>query len=165
MKIAGNTVSARVPVVAIGLVVWLLDLLSKQWALSALADGRPRELLGDFLRLRLTSNPGAAFSVGTDITWLFTVIATVIVGLIVWHANRIGHRGWVVGVGGLLGGALGNLTDRLFREPGFAHGHVVDFIALPNFPVFNVADSFITCSVALMFWLSFKGIAWERNDG
>ena len=67
------------------------------------------------------------------------------------------------GVGGLLGGALGNLTDRLFRSPGFPEGHVVDFIAVPNFPIFNVADTFITCSVALMFWLSFRGVPWERS--
>ena len=156
--------SARKPVLAIAFVGWLLDLLSKQWALGALADGHPREVLGSFLRLWLTANPGAAFSVGTGTTWVFTISATAIAIGIVWKANAIGHVGWMFGFGGLLGGALGNLTDRIFRAPGFPQGHVVDFIALPNFPVFNVADSLITCSVVLMFMLSFKGIAWERGD-
>lgn len=157
--------SARVPVLLVGFIVWLLDLLTKQWALTALADGRSRHIIGDVLRLRLTSNSGAAFSLGADSTWVFTIIATVVVAVIIWKAADIGHVAWMIGVGGLLGGAVGNLTDRLFREPGFAHGHVVDFIALPNFPVFNVADSFITCSVALMFWLSFRGVPWERTNG
>lgn len=156
--------SSRKPVLAIAFVVWVLDLLSKQWAQVALADGQPRHIIGSFLRLWLTSNSGAAFSVGTQATWVFTIVATVIAIGIVYKANVLGHFGWVIGFGGLLGGALGNLTDRLFRAPGFPEGHVVDFIALPNFPVFNVADSFITCSVALMFWLSFKGIPLERGD-
>lgn len=156
--------SSRKPVLAIAFVVWLLDLLAKQWALVALADGRPRELVGPLLQLWLTSNSGAAFSFGTGATWVFTAIATAIAIGIVVKADRLGNAGWVIGFGALLGGALGNLTDRLFRAPGFPEGHVVDFIALPNFPVFNIADSFITCSVILMFWLSFKGVPMERGD-
>lgn len=156
--------SARTPVLGIAFVAWLLDLLTKQWAQSALAGGRFRSILGRWLELRLTSNSGAAFSFGTSTTWVFTAIAAAVVVVIVWKADRIGHPGWILGIGGLLGGAVGNLTDRLFRAPGFPNGHVVDFIAVPNFPIFNVADSFITCSVALMFWLSFKGIPWERDD-
>lgn len=156
--------SARTPVLAIAFVVWFLDLVSKQWALSALADHRPRRVLGDFLQLWLTWNPGAAFSMGTGTTWVFTVFASAIAVMVVVKANVLRNVWWVVGFGGLLGGALGNLTDRLFRAPGFPQGQVVDFIALPNFPVFNVADSFITCSVVLMFWLSLRGVAWDVAD-
>lgn len=149
---------------AIAFTVWLLDLLTKQWALTALADQRPRRVFGEFLQLWLTSNPGAAFSLGTGATWIFTAFAAGIAGVLVYKANTLRHLGWIAGFGGLLGGALGNLTDRLLREPGFPQGHVVDFIALPNFPVFNVADSFITCSVLLMFWLSFRGVPWDATD-
>lgn len=155
---------ARTPVLGMAFVVWFLDLLTKQWALSALADHRPRHVIGSFLQLWLTWNPGAAFSMGTGATWLFTIFSSVIVIVVVVKANTLRNGWWVLGFGGLLGGALGNLTDRLFRAPGFPQGQVVDFIALPNFPVFNVADSFITCSVILMFWLSFKGIPWDADD-
>lgn len=156
--------SARKPVIAIAAAVWMLDLLSKQWALVALADGHPRQVLGSWLQLWLTSNPGAAFSMGVDVTWVITIVAAAITVGIVYKAKDVVHIGWILGFGGLLGGALGNLTDRIFRAPGFPQGHVVDFIAVPNFPVFNIADSFITCSVILMFWLSFKGVSWERGD-
>lgn len=156
--------SARKPVLAIAFVVWFLDLVSKQWALSALADHQPRQVLGDVVRLWLTWNPGAAFSMGTGTTWIFTVFSTVIAVVVIVKANALRNVWWAVGFGGLLGGALGNLTDRLFRAPGFPEGQVVDFIALPNFPVFNVADSFITCSVVLMFWLSMRGVSWDVAD-
>ena len=156
--------SARRPVLAIAFAVWFLDLVSKQWALTALADQRPRRIIGDVLQLWLTSNPGAAFSMGTGSTWIFTAFASGIAAVVIAKANVLRNGWWILGFGGLLGGALGNLTDRLFRAPGFPQGQVVDFIALPNFPVFNVADSFITCSVVLMFWLSFKSVAWDADD-
>lgn len=156
--------SARKPVLAIAFVIWFVDLVSKQWALSALSDHQPHRLIGSLLQFWLTSNPGAAFSMGTGATWIFTVFATTIAVAVVVKANQLRNMWWVIGFGGLLGGALGNLTDRVFRAPGFPSGQVVDFIALPNFPVFNVADSFITCSVILMFWLSFRGIAWDGDD-
>lgn len=154
--------SARIPILAIASVVWILDQFTKQLAQVGLADG-PVRIIGSFLQLRLTSNSGAAFSFGANTTWVFTLLASAIVVGILWKAHEVAHIGWMFGVGGLLGGALGNLTDRLFRSPGFPEGHVVDFIALPNFPIFNVADIFITCSVALMFWLSFRGVPWERT--
>lgn len=150
--------SPRIRVLAIACVVWLLDFSSKRWALSALADGQQIDLIGSFLRLRLTRNSGAAFSLGTGVTWLFTLIAIAVIIAILIAAARVRHWTWMVGFGGLAGGALGNLTDRLTQPPAFGLGHVVDFIAAPNFPVFNLADSAIVGSVALMVLASWRGI-------
>ena len=137
--------------------VWLLDYVSKQWALTTLADGHSLHLVGNLLWLQLTWNPGAAFSMGTGSTWVFTVLASlVIVGILV-RAARVTTGIWLAGLGGLLGGAAGNLTDRLIRPPSVGLGHVVDFIATPHFPVFNLADSAIVVSVALMFMASVLG--------
>ena len=142
---------SRLFVMMVAALVWLLDLTSKQWALANLADGHRVRLIGDFLVLRLTSNPGAAFSMGTEVTWVFTALAAVVIVIILITSARVTSNAWLLGLGGLAGGAAGNLTDRLARPPSVGFGHVVDFIAAPNFPVFNVADSFIFCSVVLMF--------------
>lgn len=134
-----------------------LDQLTKLWAVRALTDAPPIDVAGDWLQLRLVYNSGAAFSLGTGSTWVFTVLASVVVTLLVAYARRVTHRGYAVALALLLGGAAGNLTDRLLREPGFAHGEVVDFFALPNFPVFNVADIGITCAAVLIGLLVLRG--------
>jgi len=139
---------------------YLADLGSKLWAASALADGHRVPVLGDLLSLRLIRNPGAAFSIGTGSTWLLTILAVVILVVIVRASRRIGSRGWAVALGLLLGGALGNLTDRLFREPGFGRGHVVDFIDYRVF-IGNVADIAIVTAACLVALLSVRGIALD----
>jgi len=131
--------------------IWLVDVVSKQWALTNLADGHRVRLIGDFLALRLTANPGAAFSIGTDHTWVFTLLAAIVICAIFITSVRVNSAAWLLGLGGLAGGAMGNLTDRLVQPPKFGYGHVIDFIATPNFPVFNLADTAIVCSVVLMF--------------
>lgn len=148
----------RLLVLVIAFGVWLLDTLSKQWALQALAGGERVRVLGEFLQLRLTANPGAAFSMGTGVTWLFTLLAAAVVVGIVVRAGAVTHPMWQVGLGGLAGGAAGNLTDRLTQPPSPGLGHVVDFIALPNFPVFNLADCAIVGSVALLFLASARDL-------
>jgi len=100
---------------------------------------------------------------GTGYTWIFSVIAIVVAIVILRTARKLGSIGWAIALGGLLGGLLGNLIDRLTREPGFGRGYVVDFIQFPNFPVFNVADSFITCSAALMVILTLFGIDYRGS--
>ena len=130
-----------------------LDLATKQWALATLDPQDPPVLLGGLLTLQLIRNPGAAFSMGENATVLLTLIASgalVFVGG--WLLPRARHRGWVIGTGLLLAGILGNLTDRLFREPGFMHGHVVDFLQLPHFAIFNVADMCITFAALVLIW-------------
>ena len=118
----------------------------------------PIVILGDWLQITYTLNPGAAFSMGGSFTFVLTAIAITVVVVIIRMASRLGSNAWAVALGGLLGGALGNLTDRLFRSPGPFRGSVVDWISVPNWPVFNIADSAIFCSAILMVWLSFRGI-------
>lgn len=143
---------------ALCLTVLVVDQATKAVALAHLDPDEPVQVIGDLLRLRLVFNTGAAFSIGTGMTWLLTIIAVVVVVVVVRISRRLGSRGWAVALGLLLGGAIGNLTDRLLREPGFARGHVVDFVALPNFPVFNAADSAITCAAVLIVLLGLLGI-------
>lgn len=139
-------------------VVYALDQSTKALALARLTEGQPVEVIDGVLRLRLVFNPGAAFSLATGLTWLLTIVAVVVVVVVVRIAARLGSRGWAVALGLLLAGALGNLTDRLVRPPGFARGHVIDFLELPNWPVFNVADSSICVAAALIVVLGFRGI-------
>lgn len=130
------------------------DLVTKQLALAHLDPSNPPVLLGGLLRLQLIRNPGAAFSMGEDFTIVLTIIALgALVGVLVFAMPRARHRGWVVGFGLLLAGIMGNLTDRLFRPPAPLHGHVIDFLQLPNFAIFNVADMCITFAAITIVWL------------
>ena len=138
-----------------------LDQGTKEWALAALEPGQPRELIGTLLQLRLTFNPGAAFSIGTNATWVLTIIACVVIAFTIYSARKLRSRVWALGLGLLIGGALGNLTDRFFREPGFGKGHVVDFLELPNWPIFNVADICVVTAACLIALLSIRGIGLD----
>lgn len=142
--------------------VWVLDQATKAWAEHALDDGLPRQLIGNLVRLHLTTNAGAAFSTGTSYTAVLTVIALVVIGVCITMASRMHSRGWAIALGLVLGGALGNVTDRLLREPSPFRGHVVDFIELPHYPIFNVADSAVCIAAGLFIWLTWRGI---RLDG
>jgi signal peptidase II len=143
-------------VIAVGVVV--ADQATKAWAISSLSGRGPVEVVGNLLRLNLVRNSGAAFSFATGATWIFTIVATVVAIAIVRISRRLGSIGWSVALGLLLGGALGNLMDRLFRAPGFAVGHVVDFLELPHWPVFNIADSCIVSAAVLIGLLGLRGI-------
>ncbi len=143
--------------------VWIvLDQLTKVWAERALTLGEPVQVVGDLLRLHLIYNSGAAFSLGTGSTGVLTVIASIIVVLIVWQALKVRSLPWAVALGLMLGGAVGNLIDRYFRAPGPGQGHVVDFLRLPNFPIFNVADIGVTTAACLVALLALRGF---RPDG
>lgn len=133
---------------------YLIDLGTKTLALAHLDPHNPPVLLGGLLTLQLIFNPGAAFSMGESVTPVFTVISAAALVFVLWKLlPRTRHIGWVVALGLVLAGILGNLTDRLFRPPGFLHGHVVDFLQLPNFAIFNVADMCITFAAVLIVWL------------
>ena len=138
--------------------VLVLDQATKLWAERALDDQATRDVIGDWLQLRLVYNPGAAFSLGTGYTVLLTLIAIGVVVVVVRMARNLGSRGWAWALGLLLGGALGNVTDRIFRDPAPFRGHVVDFIELPNWPVFNVADSAICVAATFFVVLSCLGV-------
>lgn len=142
----------------IALVSLAADQLTKAWALAHLTDGQSRPIIGTFLQFYLTFNPGAAFSTGTKFTWVFTSLAIIATFVVIRYAVTARSRAWAVSLGLLLGGITGNLTDRLTRPPEFFKGHVVDFLMLPHWPVFNVADMLIDTAAVLIVVLSFKGI-------
>lgn len=142
--------------------VLVVDQVTKVWALGNLLETVRRPLLGDLLGLRLVFNPGAALSIATGMTWVLTIIACVVVVVVVRVSRRLGSTGWAVALGLLLGGALGNLVDRLIREPGFARGHVIDFIAYANVFVGNVADIAIVTAAGLVVVQALRGV---RLDG
>ncbi|RSZ62761.1 signal peptidase II [Corynebacterium hylobatis] len=131
------------------LVVAAIDQATKAIMLAWLEPGVPVPVIGDWLRFLLLFNPGAAFSMGENSTWLFTTIQLTFVTGVAIAAPRIRYRWQALGLALIAGGALGNLLDRLFREPGFWFGHVVDFISVGGFAVFNIADSAITVGVVV----------------
>ena len=146
------------PAFAIAVVVILLDQASKWWAVAELSDGTVIPVIGDLIRFVLVYNPGAAFSIGSDFTWVFAVLAA---GAVVWITMltwRVESRGWMVALGLLLGGATTHLGDRLFREPGFARGHVVDFIGYGNLFIGNVADIAIFAGAIMLAVLTVMGV-------
>jgi signal peptidase II len=145
-------------VLAVAATVWVLDQASKLLVVHVMADRGDVRLPGGLITITYTRNPGAAFSVGTGSTWAFTLVAVVVAVFIVRTSRRLGSRWWALCLGGLLGGAVGNLTDRIFRAPGVFRGHVVDFIHPIHFAVFNLADAAITCSAIGMILLSLLGI-------
>ena len=147
---------------AIAVVVLALDIVSKAIVVATLSDRPPIRLLGGLLTLRESRNSGAAFSIGTSMTIVFTAIALGVVIYILRTARNLRSVGWAITVGLLLGGATGNLLDRIFRAPGLFQGHVIDWIELPDWPVFNLADSAIVCAGVLVVLLALLGI---RMDG
>jgi len=157
---------ARRLFVVVALVAYALDLLTKVLAVRHLTPDDPVDVVGSLLRLDLVRNPGAAFSTGTSYTVLLSVIAVVAAAVVIRFGRRLGDRTWAVALGLLLAGVCGNLTDRVFREPGFMRGHVVDFLALPHWPVFNVADMLIDAAVVLIIVQSWRGIgvSGRRRD-
>lgn len=148
-------------------VVLALDLLTKYLAVDMLSDREPVRLLGGAVYLVLTRNSGAAFSLGQQYTFVFPAVTAAVVTWIVWMARRLRSVPWAVALGLVLGGALGNFMDRVFRAPGPFVGHVVDFISVFDdhgqvFPVFNVADSALVTGVCLAVLLELTG---RRRDG
>lgn len=125
--------------------------------------GETIPLLGEVLQLHYVLNPGAAFSLATGFTWILSAVTVGVVAVIVWFSRRIRSRAWGLMFGLVLGGALGNLTDRLVRPPGFGEGHVVDYIQVIYFPaIFNIADIAIVVSMGLFVLLTVRGV---RLDG
>jgi signal peptidase II len=151
---------------AIAVVVLVLDAVTKILVVNRLSEQKPVHLIGDLLVLRLVRNAGAAFGFAQGATLVFTAVAVIVVVVILRVARRLRSTPWAFALGLVLGGAIGNLSDRLFRAPGALRGHVVDFIELPHWPVFNLADSAIVTGGLLMVLLSVRGITYDgsRND-
>ncbi|MYV96696.1 signal peptidase II, partial [Streptomyces sp. SID3343] len=137
---------------------YALDLVSKLIVVAKLEYHAPIDILGDWLQLRATRNAGAAFGMGQGLTIVLTVIAAGVVVVILRLARKLDSLPWAIALGLLLGGAFGNLTDRIFRAPSVFEGHVVDFIAPKHFAIFNLADSAIVVGGCLIVLLSFLGL-------
>ncbi|MER6420394.1 signal peptidase II [Streptomyces sp. NPDC001137] len=143
---------------AVAAFAYALDLVSKMIVVAKLEHHAPIRIIGDWLQFEAIRNAGAAFGFGEAFTVIFTVIAAAVIVVIARLARKLYSLPWAVALGLLLGGALGNLTDRIFRSPGVFEGRVVDFISPKGFAVFNLADSAIVCGGILIVLLSFKGL-------
>ena len=145
-------------------VVYALDVVTKFLVVSKLTPGDPVHVIGTFLQFDYTRNSGAAFSIGWGYTAIFSLIAIGVIVVILRLARRLYSAPWALALGLLLGGAIGNLTDRIARAPGPFRGWVVDFIQFPHFAIFNLADSAITCGGVLMVLLAFRGLHPDGTD-
>lgn len=146
-----------VMLIVIAAVILVADILTKVWAVAAITPGQPIEIIGDVVTFTLVRNPGAAFSMATSMTWILTLVAIGVVIGVIKIGRTLRSPWWALGLGLVLGGALGNLMDRLFRTPGFMQGHVVDFMSIGWWPVFNIADSAIVCGAILLVVLTLFG--------
>jgi len=163
---AGGT-RRRIGVLA-GVAAFVLaaDAITKSLVVAHLRPDQPVHVIGSFLMLWLTRNPGAAFSVGTGETIVFTVIAFGVVVAIARTVRNLRSLGWAIALGLLLGGALGNLADRILRAPGLFRGDVVDWIAVTRwYPIFNLADSSIVCGGILVVVLAMRGFRLDGTRG
>lgn len=158
-----GTATALIILIAAAVVVYGVDQLSKYLVVTDLTEGEVVPVLGYVLQWQFVRNPGAAFSLASGMTWIFTILAAGVITFIVWFARRIRSVAWALVFGLLLGGVLGNLTDRLFREPSFGLGHVIDFISTPWMlpAIYNVADMAIVSSMVLFMILTIRGVGLD----
>jgi signal peptidase II len=144
-------------VVGIAVSAWAVDVVTKVIAVHQLGDD-PVRVLGPVLQLHLTRNAGAAFSTGTSMTAAIAIFGCVAFLAVCWLTRRVGSTTWAWALGLLLAGIAGNLTDRFFRDPGPLRGHVIDFLELPHWPIFNVADVCINIAAVLIVIQSVRGV-------
>ena len=147
---------------AVALFAYGLDQATKYLVTENLPYQQSVPVIGELLQLHYVRNPGAAFSFATGFTWVLSIIAAGVIVFIIWFAPRIRSLGWAVMFGLVLGGAFGNVTDRLFRPPSFGLGHVVDFIQVWGFPaIFNVADIAVVSAMGLFLLLSLRNVGLD----
>lgn len=147
------------PFLVLSIALFTIDQISKNWALSTLQPFEGKPFIGEVLKFYLVWNDSAAFSLSLGATWIFTIISSIAMLVIIWLLLRTASTAWRFSLAILLAGVVGNLADRLFRAPGFPVGKVVDFLQLPfNFPVFNVADICITGAMTAVVILVMRGI-------
>lgn len=146
---------------SVATVVLVADIVTKVLAVKLLTPGQPVPIIGDTVTWTLVRNSGAAFSMATGYTWVLTLVALGVVAGIVWMGRRLVSPWWALGLGMILGGALGNLVDRFFRSPGPLRGHVVDFLSIGWWPVFNVADPAVVGGAILLVGLSLFGYDFD----
>ncbi|HQR81225.1 MAG TPA: signal peptidase II [Actinomycetota bacterium] len=142
--------------------VLVVDQLTKAWAVAALEGGPERPVLGELLKFSFVRNSGAAFGLGAGATIVFSLLAIVVAVVLFRMSTRLVSMWWAVALGLMLGGAVGNLIDRLFRSPAPLQGHVVDFLRLPHWPVFNVADMSLVTAAVMIVGLSLLNVPYDR---
>jgi signal peptidase II len=138
--------------------VWILDLATKLWAVSTLSHRSDIKVIGSFFKLTLVRNSGAAFSLAEGATIFLSIFGILFLCAILYFSPRITSKGWAVVLGLVMGGILGNLVDRIFREPGVLRGHVIDWMQLPKWPIFNIADSAIVIAALIAMVLTARNI-------
>ncbi len=138
--------------------VWVLDLATKIWAVNNLSYKSNIKVIGEFFQLTFLRNSGAAFSFAAGATIFLSIFGLIVMSAILYYSPQITSRGWAVVLGLVLGGILGNMVDRIFREPGVLRGHVIDWMQLPNWPVFNIADTAIVSAAVIAMVLTARNI-------
>ena len=138
--------------------VWILDLATKIWAVNNLSFKSNIKVIDEFFQLTLVRNPGAAFSFASGATIFLSLFSLIVMIVVLYYSPKITSRGWAVVLGLVLGGILGNMVDRIFREPGVLRGHVIDWLQLPNWPVFNIADMAVVSAALLSMVLTARNI-------
>ena len=156
---SSRALRARRLFIIIATATFAADLITKNWAESTLQFREPIRVVGDLLKFTYATNPGAAFNFATDATLILTSLKLCVAAFIIYYMTKAVDTRWAVGLAFLFGGVVGNLFDRATREPGNWQGEVVDWIQVPNWPVFNIADSAIVCAGIFMTILSMRNIA------
>ena len=146
------------------ILVFALDYATKTLALEYLSS-QPKQIIGDFLQLKLVFNSGAAFSLASSGTIFLSSFAMIVAASIFYYARKATSTSWAVALGLALGGIFGNLADRIFRQPGALQGEVVDWIQLPNWPVFNVADMAVVSAAAFVVFLTWRNVPFRKSEG
>ena len=142
--------------------VFASDYLTKTLAIEYLSD-EPRKVIGSLLQFKLTFNSGAAFSLATSGTIFLSTFSIIVAAAIFYYGRKVTSTGWAIALGLALGGIFGNLSDRIFRPPGGLQGEVVDWIQIPNWPIFNIADMSVVSAAILISWLSWKNIKFSNK--
>ena len=161
---SSRALRARRLFIIIATSTFALDLVTKNWAESSLQFREPIKVLGDFLKFTYATNPGAAFNFAMNATLILTSLKMCVAAYIIYYMTKAVDTRWAIGLAFLFGGVVGNLCDRAIREPGNWQGEVVDWIQIPHWPVFNIADSAIVCSGIFMTILAMRNIAPLANN-
>jgi len=146
------------------LIVFAFDYLTKLLAIQYLSD-EPKEVIGSILQFKLAFNSGAAFSLASSGTIFLSSFSIIVAATIFYFGRKVRSTPWAIALGLVLGGIFGNLTDRIFRSPGGLQGEVVDWIKIPNWPIFNIADTAVVCGAVLITILNLKNIEFSKNEG
>ena len=142
----------------VALLIWLADLATKIWAVDYLSNRGSVKVIGSLFQLTFVRNSGAAFSFAEEATLFLSLFGIAVLIAIAYYAPALTSKGWGVVLGLVMGGVLGNLTDRIFREPGLLRGHVIDWLQLPNWPIFNIADTAIVVAAFISVVLTARNI-------